>query len=326
MSQEANVVIYDLMVELEPTYSGSVTLDPTEDGIANLTELPTFNVVYQHTGERSPGQANAGKLRRRQPTGRSIEGTVALELAGATSFSLAAGDVPVAHDLYQMAGFSASLEGGSWIYKRHPIEEAYSGEMLLFGRDTARYVKGAYANLEISFEEPGAALVGTFNVVGISGVPFASATIPTITHADVVPPSAVCLNLNVSGTVEVTDLVLRSATLTLDRDITTPRTDANSCQGISGFAAGRFNPTLTLVVEAEPSKFDAYLYRDLASEFAITFSIGDETYNTIAVTANQATLMEVNEQDDGPVAMWELVWDVHNSSAELYDDVVITHS
>jgi len=321
MPQEANVVIYDLMVEAEPSYSGAVAFDPAADGL-NVTALPEFAVNYQHAGDRPAPQGTEGKIKRVAPTGRTVEGTIMSEVAGAeATYSLSV--TPRHHDLIQASGFSGSFESNSWVYKRNAIDQAYSVAAQLFARDTVRTVAGGLCDLAFTIEEAGATGMAEFTLAGIVSLPEASGTIPSITHPDENPPIATDIQFTIDG---VTDLCLRSVNFQLQRDVSTPRTNANSSQGLCGIAAGRMDPILTVVVEANPATFDAYAYRDAATEFAASFTVGDTAYNTYAFSFPTCTIMAVNEQDDGPVAMWELVIDIHNSNPGNRDDIQWTFS
>jgi len=315
---EANVIIYDLMIEQEPSYSGSVTFVPAEDGIS-VAALPEFNVNYQKSGERPAPQGTEGKIKRTAPTGRTIEGIILAEVGGAeATYSISV--TPSLHDLIQASGFSGSFEGASWIYKRNSVDEAFSFAAQLYARDTVRTVAGGLADLSYTIEA-GDTGRAEFNCVGLVGIPSASTTIPTITHSDQNPPIGTNIQLTVNG---YSDFCLRSANFNLQRDVSTARMNANSTNGMCGFAPGRLDPTMTIVVEANPADFDAYALRDAATEFEVSFTVGDVAYNTYSFAFAQCTMLEVNEQDDGPVAMLELIIDIHNSTPALRDDVVWT--
>ena len=326
MAQEANVIIYGLLVQQESAFSGSVIFDSGSDGDGiNVTELPEFTVNYQHAGERPSPQGTEGKIKRAAPTGRTVEGTIRSELAGSElPYSAStASNLPPLNALIEASGLSGSIEGTSVIYKRNPLDQAFSLAARLFARDTVRDVAGGYCSFNWGFEEPGAPIIAEFTLAGIVSRPSSSLTFPTIIYPDQDPPRAVDVSLTINGS---SSLVVRSANMVDGRDLATPRSDANSSQGSIGFAVGRFDYQLTVVVESTISVFDAYQLRDDASEFAASITFGNVAGNIVAWSWPQCTLIEVNEQDDGPTAMVELILDIHNSNPALRDDMVIAFS
>lgn len=326
MAQEANVIIYGLLVQQESVFSGSVVFDLGADGDGiNVTELPEFAINYQHAGERPSPQGTEGKIKRQAPTGRTVEGTIKSEMAGSELpySATTASNLPPLNALIEASGFSGSIEGTSVIYKRNPVDEAFSLAARLFSRDTVRDVAGGYCSFNWGFEEPGAPVIAEFTLMGIVSRPSASLTFPTIVYPDQDPPRAIDVALTLNGS---SSLVVRSANMVDGRDLATPRIDANSAQGSIGFAVGRFDYQLTVVVEATTAVFDAYQLRDDATEIAASITFGDVAGNILAWSWPQCVITEVNEQDDGPVAMLELVIDIHNSNPALRDDLTITFS
>lgn len=324
--QESNVIIYGLLVQQEATFSASVSFDTGSDGDGiNVVELPEFTINYQHAGERPSPQGTEGKIKRAAPTGRTVEGTIRSELAGSESPYGAdtASNLPPLNALIEASGFSGSINGSSVIYVRNPIDQAFSVAARLYARDTVRDVAGGYCSFNWGFEEPGAPIIAEFNLMGIVSQPVSSLTFPTIIYPDQDPPRAVDVALTLNGS---SSLVVRSANMVDGRDIATARIDANSSQGSRGFAVGKFDYQLTVVVEASTSVFDAYQLRDDATEFAASITFGSVAGNIIAWSWPQCTIIEVNEQDDGPTAMLELVIDMHNSNPGLRDDITITFS
>jgi len=326
MAQEANVTIHGLLVQQETAFSGSVVFDSGSDGDGiNVVELPEFTINYQHAGERPSPQGTEGKIKRAAPTGRTVEGTIRSELAGSElPYSAAtASNLPPLNALIEASGLSGSINGTSVVYVRNPIDQAFSVAARLFARDTVRDVAGGYCSFNWGYEEPGAAIIAEFNLMGIVSRPVSSPTFPTIVYPDQDPPRAVDVALTLNGT---SSLIVRSVNMVDGRDVATPRVDSNSSQGSRGFAVGKFDYQLTVVVEASASGFDVYQLRDDASEFAASITFGSVAGNIMAVSWPQCTIMEVNEQDDGPVAMWELVIDIHNSNPGLRDDIQYTFS
>lgn len=324
--QESNVIIYGLLVQQEATFSASVSFDTGSDGDGiNVVELPEFTINYQHAGERPSPQGTEGKIKRAAPTGRTVEGTIRSELAGSEAVYGAdtASNLPPLNALIEASGLSGSINGSSVVYVRNPIDQAFSVAARLYARDTVRDVAGGYCSFNWGFEEPGAPIIAEFNLMGIVSQPVSSLTFPTIIYPDQDPPRAVDVALTLNGS---SSLVVRSANMVDGRDIATARIDANSSQGSRGFAVGKFDYQLTVVVEASTSVFDAYQLRDDATEFAASITFGSVAGNIIAWSWPQCTIIEVNEQDDGPTAMLELVIDMHNSNPGLRDDITITFS
>lgn len=325
---EANGVIGALLIQQEGSYSQSVTFDSGSDGDGALVrELPEFIINYQHDGDRPTPQGTEGKQRRNAPTGRTVEVSFVTEMVGAEVVytSSAPTVLPPQNAYIQASGFSGSIEGSSVIYKRNSMDAAFSIAALFESRDTLRRVAGAYCDMEWGFSEPGEVGLATFNLVGLVTRPTASdgTLLADVIYSDPNPPRAVDVALIVSGN---TSLVVRSANFTLQRDISTPRLDANSVDGHAGFAVGRQDAIFTVVVEADPDGFDAYLLREDATEFATSITIGNVAGNIYAFSFPTCQLIEVNEQLDGPVAMWELVINIHNANPGNRDDIVLTFS
>ncbi len=325
---EANGVIHALLVQKEASYSGSVTFDSGSAGDGILVrELPEFVINYQHDGDRPTPQGTEGKQKRNAPTGRTVEASIVTEFVGAEAVYTASAPtvLPPQDAFIEAAGFSGSLEGNTVVYKRNAIDANTSIAALFESRDTLRRVAAAYCDMEWGFGEPGEVGLATFNMVGLVTRPTASAgtLIADVVYDDPNPPRAVDVSLTINSN---TSLVVRSANFVLQRDVSTPRLDANSADGHAGFAAGRQDSKLTVVVEADPDGFDAYLFRENAVEFASSLTIGDVAGNIYAFSFPTCQLTEVNEQLDGPVAMWELIVNIHNANPGNRDDITITFS
>ena len=322
---EANGVIHALLVQKEATYSGSVTFDSGSDGDGILVrELPEFTINYQHDGARPTPQGTEGKQRRNPPTGRTFEASIITEFAG-LELVYSASMRPPQNALIEAAGFSGSNEGNSVLYKRNSLDQAFSVAVLFESRDTLRRVAGAYADFEWGFGEPGEVGLATFNLVGLVTRPTSSngTLIDDVVYGDPSPPRAVDVSLTINGDAT---LKVRSANFVLGRDVSTPRLDANSADGHCGFAVGEQDAMFTCVVEAVPDDFDAYLLREDGTEFAASITIGEDVGNIYSFSFPTCQIVEVNEQLDGPVAMWELVISIHNSNPGNRDDIQITFS
>lgn len=325
---EANVVVRALLVTKEPSYSGSVTFNSGSDGDAiNVRALPELVVGYTHDGARPTPAGTEGKQRRSAPSGRNITGPIETEMGGSELpyGAATASNLPPLNALILASGFSGSIEGSSVIYKRNSIDQAFSAAMLLESRDTLRKAVGCYFDMTWGFEEAGAVGIAVFTAAGLTSRPTASdgTLLNDVVYPDLNPPRAVDVNLTINSN---TTLKVRSANFALQRDVSTARADANAADGFAGFAVGQMDATFTVVVEADPDNFDAYKLAEDATEMAGSITIGDTAGNIYAFSFPTMTLMPVEEQDDGPIAMWQLVFDIHNSNPGNRDDVILTFS
>ena len=71
--------------------------------------------------------------------------------------------------------------------------------------------------------------------------------------------------------------------------------------------------------------FDPYKLRDQAIELGtVSIKVGSVQYNRMTVAMNQAQVVNVTKQGEGPTATVELEVLAHNSTPLLNDDVIIT--
>jgi len=83
----------------------------------------------------------------------------------------------------------------------------------------------------------------------------------------------------------------------MNRSIDSNRVDANSCAGIAGIAIGRFDPTLTFVIEADPATFDAYAFRNSRQEFAGSIIIGNNDWKYLQFSIKTCLALKIRDNN-----------------------------
>ena len=321
MSQDRSTQVYGLLIQSESVYGGGAALDPATDMIPIIGDtVPEFNITYAHEGDAR--MISGRKVKRFKPTGLVIEGTFQTEvggLDGATSYSLTVR--PPLHIPVQTAGYSGSFQGSDWIYKRNPVDTWSSCAARLYGNGTQREMSGSYCDVVWSFEEAGAPLIAEFTIRGMGSVPTAATFPTTVAYTMYDTPIATDVTWTIDS---VTTLVVRSMELVSGRDISQNRLDANATTGIAGIAPSDIpDSTWKITVEASDD-FDAFTYRDLATEFAASMIFGSTAGQNCGFTAATCVIIEVNEASDGNVSTWELLVDIHNSDPGQRDDLTLT--
>ena len=324
--------LWGVLVELEETYGTAPALAEAEDGVLVL-EKPLPDVAYSISGERGGGSApgTAGRLKRVGKGGRYAEVDLVTEMIGPGS-AYAASTVPHIHDLMQAAGHTVTVDetGGSESITYAPASAIADWESVAaeIYADGEKYpLNGVYTDLEIE-SEGGEVPTWTFSAQGRCGT-VVDADVPSITYPSDLPAKAVGISLSLGdyGSGKV-----RSFRFAKGQDISA-RTDENASDGHAGFAPGDRAPVLEVVVEKtdlEASPYhaaeglDARALMEAATEIALSLDVGSIQYtNKFSVSASQAQLIEVGDDEDGSVPLWTLTFALNPSTPGGNDDYSI---
>ena len=324
MASEKNILVLGLLADNESSYSGSISLSTTTDGI-HVAELPEFTIDYAYDGARPSPQGTAGVQRRVGPSGRTTTGTVSIEGKGkGSSYSSVNDTVNSLHPFIQASGLSGSFSGSSWVYQpTDPNSTQYSLAMDVYTRGEKREIRGAYCNMSIATDNPAPPLF-KFETQGIIGLPTTSAA-PTISYpsASVLPPKAVDVQFTVGG---VSSLIIKSFEFNMNRDVA-PRMNINSNSGHAGFSPNRRNPTLNVVVEATAlATYDPYTAFANGTSAAVSLTVGSTTGNKYTINAPQCVISALTDEADGPSATWNITFEAYATTPAANDDITITFS
>lgn len=318
MSVAKNRNQWALLAKLEGSYGGGGVLAAASDGIL-VTEPPMVDLDYAHDGTRN-GSWPGGNAKRVAKSGRYGTLPVATEFTGAGS-AYSASAVPNIHALLRALGYSATLDATA-AAEKYTYAPGTPGSLVLdaYAAGEKRTLKGVYGqSLAIAADGPVVPAVSA-ELMGFCDALPADASVPAVTYPNVQPPKATNITLSINA---VTSLVVRSFNFSVEQPLTA-RLDENS-GGHKGFAYGNQVARLEAVVEAVAlSTLNPYNLADAQTAFATSLQIGSTQYNRLKLAASQAQLSEVEDQDDGPVALWSLVLELQASAPGLLDTHTLT--
>lgn len=315
-----SVIGHGTLVKNEAEYGQGSAFSTAADG-AQCVEPPTLEVAYTYEGERPAPPGTAGRQALASPVGEHCSGSIACEIRGAGVAYTSSITPPNIHALLRASGFSAAFDSGAWTYTPTPISEDYATAALRVYTRTERLdVVGALCDYEISSED-GAPLRISFEFQGLPTAPV-NEPLPAITYNSTLPPSATNIGFQWGS---VTGLVVRSLQLTGNREIA-PRLDINAADGHAGFAAGRREPSLNIVVEStDLTNFNPYEEKKQKTVVPFSFQVGSEVGNRFTVSGN-AQVMNVQREEDGPVATWNIEIAIVNTTPFANDDLAFVLS
>lgn len=331
MANPKQVNLFGMLAKLEPSYDGGGALSAATDGCW-LQEPFEASISYVHDGARiaqAPGSGNTFK--RLEATGIIVEGSPKFEARGSGAAYTGSVFPPDVHVWLRASGHSATLSGGAgveqYLYAPQSLNDSTWGSIVMegYGRNQKYPVQGVYADCQFEVDGNGP-MVFTFPFKGIGTLP-TDVTLPSITYQAIstLPPKAESAALTFNG---VSTLVVRNVKFAKNQVIAGPRASQTSAGKFAGFAMGGRNPTFEVTVEAiDLATLNPYALRDAATSFAISYTIGAiNLYNQIIFVANQAQVVEVEDDSDGPTALWRIVCELKPSSPILSDDYSIEWS
>lgn len=315
---------YGVAGTIETVYGDGTGPTLLQDGLIPM-EIPEVDLEYIHDG-----------MRGRSPTGGQLTRVAQSGLAASLNLvthcynpgiAYAAAVYPSVHDLLRMAGFDATGDftpaSENWDYT--PITDQASlesGSLEVYNRGQQYDMAGVYGNLVIAADGP-VIPTWTFELQGLGTLP-TDIALPAITYINFAagkPGKAVSIGLSIDPGTPWTGAVLRSFEFNMGRDLA-PRADDNST-GHAGFTPGDRDPRLTLLIEEVPlTTFSPYSLRDLGTEIDVSIGpIGSGQYDQYTLNCAQMQIVEVNDAEDGPTAMWEIELAAGVSAPGSEDDV-----
>lgn len=286
-----------------------------------VVEDPDVVGEYAHDGSRNG--RNTG-LKKVKASGRFGSVDLLHEMAGGGA-AYSASVKPSMHLFLLMAGYAAALDStlGAEKYTYTPVRRGFSsGALEVFSKGEKHALSGAYCNLSCEADGPVVPL-WTAAVQGLLADP-ADALVPTLTYPSVLPSKAETITLSVGSFLTA---VARRFSFNLNREMS-GRNDQNS-GGHAGFHLGDLNPQLEVFVEktarvASPyhtvAGLDPEKLFGAGSAIALSLQVGGTKYERWKITSAAAQLAESPDEDsDGSVAMWRLVFDLKPSAPHLAD-------
>lgn len=330
------ISVFGALAKLETTYGTQVTATTTADGFLlsysdrNVGAPVSLNYAFDGSYQVAPG--TLGNAKRIAPSGKTIQGDLPHRFVGAgTTYTTAL--FPSAHVLLRAAGFDATLGTGKYTYTPTAYSATYaSASMDFYARGEKWPAYGVLANWSYSWDGL-APPTHTFAVRGIAGA-VTDVTLPAITGGGgyglsyQAPGAAGCTIVIGSFT---TNAVAKSGSFNLNRDLV-ERVRGSASGGHMGFAPGGRKPEYRIVVEdtafvGSPyhtsAGLDPVLLREAATEISVSVKFGSVAYNNWLHTMSTAQLVDVIPQADGPVALWELVFQPNPSTYTANDDMSI---
>lgn len=320
---------WGVLMNVEPSYLGAVTLAAGADGIL-VTERPEVTIDHAHQGERrgtNPG--TPGAFRRVARSGRFGEVDIVQQFSGFGA-AYSASNTPSIHRMARIGGltavgaFSAGTE--SWTYTP-TAEGAYaSGAIEAYLRGQLFRLTGAYSDLAIE-GEAGDIPNWTFATRGVAAAP-TDVALPAITYnapfsvdpAKWAEPGSSNFMATINGWNAAR---VQSFSFNFTRGIQARRLD-NSTGLHGGFSLGARAATLNIVVEAGPfSGFNPYALADASTPFAVTLRCGGVQYRRWRLTASNAQLLHDPEAEDDAVGMWNLQMELKPSAFTANDEFSI---
>ncbi len=320
MTATKTTIIYAMEVQQETSYLNPVTFAPATDGVL-LAERTILNEDYMSDGARGSSAGSAGSRPNAGPSGLFGEVDVKVEMRG-NDVVYAAGVGPSELDVLLLAsGFKDTFNTPDQDY--NPISSAFeSCAVRLFGEGQQHDLTGVYADWRYDIEGPGFG-VFTFSLKGKAAIPIDASVPGTLAYlpATLIPPKAesLALTLNAFAAFKVRKLAL------IGGRAVGQRPDLNDSKAFAGYAAGRRDTMMEVTVEAEAlASFNPYTLRDAGTQMVASFSHGSVALNGMDFLASQAQIINVEVEDDDPVALWNLTLKLPTSGATANDDLKLT--
>lgn len=317
MTATKTTIIYAMEVQPETSYLNPVTFAPATDGVL-LAERAILNEDYMSAGERGASAGSAGSRPNAGPSGLFGEVDVKVEMRG-NSVVYANGVGPRELETLLLAsGFADTFSTPDMEYD--PASTAFTScAVRLFGEGQQHDLTGVYCDWRYDIDGPGFG-VFTFSLKGKAAIPTDAGIPGTLAYlpASLIPPKAesLALTLNAFSAFKVRKLALIGG-----RNVA-QRPDLNDAKAFAGYAAGRRDTMMEVTVEAEAlSAFNPYTLRDAGTQMAASFSHGSVALNGMDFSAAQAQIVNVEVEDDDPVALWNLTLKLPTSGATADDDM-----
>lgn len=315
---------WGVLAGLETTYNDGTAVAANADGLLVL-EQPTPRVAYANEGMRrgETGPMAVGLLNV-PPSGAMVEDLTLIHEAAGYGAAYSAANFPSCHVPLVAAGFDPTLDDtGSAESYTYILGDGGSLAAEIYTRQQMYALDGCYTDLLIEADGPEIP-VWSFPVFGLITIPTESA-VPSITsYNNIAPPKAVSMTITMGL---FGSAVVRQFSLALNRTVE-PRLDQNGA-GHAGFSTGVVSPELTTIIEADTFVADPYHaagginpYELIANAtaLALVLTVGSVQYNKYTITAPQAQLKPLGEDEDGPTALWELTWRLPPSAPHLLDN------
>ena len=310
---------HGLLTDIEASYGGGGSPVAATDAVL-VEEAIDVALGYVHDGSRSPEVGAGGIFQRTTPGGRHATFPVAVLGRGSGSAYASAGDeVPDLQDLLRMAGNDMTFTTDHWDAEPNTLS-ADSGVLEGYS-DGQKYVLTACVGT-MGFVIDGPSFMRfEFELSATLAVP-TDLAVPALTIS-VTPQPPKAENITLSIFAE-TGLICRRLEFAMNRDVGS-RANINAAAH-EGFIGGRRAPQLTALVEAvDLSTWNPYTAYDAATVGVISFGLGSAAGNQIDFLASQAQLAQAPTMDeDDPVSLWSLVFDLGQTAPGADDDYKIT--
>jgi hypothetical protein len=311
---------------IEPSYNGALVLSAATHGLLAVERVkPTPE--YAHDGSRNgSGPGTGGQWKKVKKSGRSGKAQFTSEAQGSGTGNVYNGTtiLPSLHTWLRTCGHSATLDvsGGAGNAKLvyAPISTGLvSGAFEMYSMGQMERLSAAYGTMGFSFEGP-VVPAWNFEYQGLLSLPV-DVALPAITYPNVAvdPAKAESVVLTLNGWAGG---VIKSCSFTQGLPFTARLNDNST--GHAGFSYGRRQPKLEITLEAVPlTTFDPYALEDAQTAFAVSFQVGTVQFRRWKFSAANAQV-SVQEEEDGPTALWHLTLDLAPSSPTADDDYAVT--
>lgn len=323
MASDKNVLALAILAKTEASYGAVTSVSAATDGI-HIVDHPEFTLSYTYDGSQGTVPGTAGVFRRNAPSGRFATGKVKIYAKGLGNPYSTGSTPPSIHPFLLASGLSGSYAAGVYSYQPYALSpNPVSGSSVYieaYRRGEKWPLTGGYCTFTLGTSNA-AAPIFEFDVSAVTTIPTdAAPPTPVYPATSVVPPKAENVTLSIGSW---TSAKVRSVKFELGRELHA-RTDIASLAGHAGFAPGARKPKFTVVVESPAlSVFDAYTNMSNATVLPVSLTVGSVSTNKYQLLMSQSILTNVNPQEDGPVATWELVFQPTTSTLTSNDDFVL---
>jgi len=266
------------------------------------------------------------------PTGLEAQATLRMEMGGSdVGDAYAAANRTRNDELLRCSGHSSTVDAtpGSESVTYAPISDPASlesGSFIFYGDGKKWPVAGVYSDFSFEIDVSGSSFaVAEFAIRGIGTLP-TDIAVPTITYPTALAPRAQNISFSINA---FTTGVIRRVAFSKNLGLLS-RGDLNATDGFAGAAVGRRGPELVIEMEKTAlSGFNPYTLWDAATQMVISFTVGlsggPGQFERFTFNMPQAQIVNVEEGEEEPVALWTLTCRVPVSAGGLDDDYTLVY-
>lgn len=325
MSQDKSVLIGAVLAKIDATYGAGGAVTAGADA-QQLMEPMTLAPRYVFDGAREPQIGAIGPFARVAPSGKYWEGTARFRPRGNNSTYTASVFPLDTHVFLRAAAHDSAFSATKHTYtpSAGPATGYASLVMEAYARGQKYPLKGIYCDFNIIGENPGIP-VFEFPFMAVPNGAVTDAQPPAITYnTAAIPPKCTGMTFSI-GNYLVGRIKRFEFNKQHQRVVRASFVDGAT---VVGFAYDRFDPRLKVTLEAtalattpfhQTTGLDPLQLIENATQLAIAIQCGSAGQSLWKLNLPQATTVDMTENNDGPVATWELEFQASPSSPTALD-------